>query len=134
MDFVADCIERARSGDLEEAFHGLRELGPEALFTMQRAYRCENDPIVRSVIVAAIWQHRQLSLIQFLAGVLRDPAPVVWKEALDGLVALASPESIRVLRSAAADGDLVRRAWIEEAIEQVADGITPQESADECMK
>ena len=50
--------------------------------------------------------------------------PVVWKQALDGLVTLASPESLRVLRSAAdSECDAERRAWIEEAIEQSADAI-----------
>ena len=54
----------------------------------------------------------------------RDPAPEVWKQALDGLVCLASPEAWRALRSAAdGEDDEERRAWIEEAIEQVGDAI-----------
>jgi HEAT repeat protein len=91
---------------------------------MQMAYTCEDDPVVRSMIVEAIWQHRQPSVVTFLADVLRDPTPMVWRQALDGLVTLASPESIRVLRSAA-DGEIEagRRAWIEEAIEQATDAI-----------
>lgn len=82
------------------------------------------------MLVEAIWQHRQPSVIGFLADVLGDPVPVVWKQALDGLVTLASPESMRVLRSAADNEcDAERRAWIEEAIEQSADAIARQESA-----
>jgi hypothetical protein len=125
MRVVDDHIERARSGDHEGAFHGLRELDLDALPAMQEAYRCEeDDPIVRSVLVEAIWQHRQPSVIGFLADVLGDPMPVVWKQALDGLVTLASPETMTVLRSAAdRECDTDRRAWIEEAIEQSADAI-----------
>lgn len=122
MSAVAYYIEKARSGDLEAAFHGLRELGHDTLPAMQMAYTCEDDPVVRSMIVEAVWQHRQPSVIKFLADVLRDPTPIVWRQALDGLVTLASPESIRVLRSAA-DGEIEaeRRTWIEEAIEQATD-------------
>lgn len=124
MGVVDDYIERARSGDHEGAFHGLRELDSDALPALQEAYRCEGDPVVRSLLVEAVWQHRQPSAIGFLADVLGDPTPVVWKQALDGLVTLASPESLRLLRSAA-DGecDAERRDWIEEAIEQSADAI-----------
>ena len=91
---------------------------------MQEAYRCEDDPIVRSVLVEAIWQHRDPSVIGFLIDVLGDPMPVVWEQALDGLVTLACPESMTLLRSAADwERDAERRAWIEEAIEQSADAI-----------
>lgn len=124
MGVVDDYIERARSGDHEGAFHGLRELDSDALPALHEAYRCEEDPVVRSLLVEAVWQHREPSAIGFLADVLGDPMPVVWKQALDGLVSLASPESLRVLRSAAdSECDAERRAWIEEAIEQSADAI-----------
>ncbi len=126
MGVVDDYIERARSGDHEGAFHGLRELGPDALPDLQEAYRCEDDPIFRSILVEAIWQQRESSAIGFLADVLGDPIPVVWQQALDGLVTLASPEALSVLRSAAEnEHDAGRRAWIEEAIGQAQDAIGP---------
>ena len=124
MVFIDYYIERARIGDYEEAFHGLRELDSDALPALQEAYHREDDPMVRSVIVEAIWQYRQASVIGFLADVLGDPMPMVWKQALDGLVTLASPESLSVLRSAAfCERDAGKRAWIEEAIEQSAHAI-----------
>ena len=96
---------------------------------MQRAYYGEDDAIVRSLLVEATWQHRNPSVIGFLADALRDPMPVVWKQALDGLVTLASPESMRVLRSAAdQECDAERCAWIEEAIEQSDDAIEDRSS------
>ncbi len=124
MGLLDDYMEQARSGDLEGAFHGLRELDSDALPALLEACRCEDDPNVRSLLVEAIWQQRQPSVIGFLGDLLGDPIPVVWKQALDGLVTLASPESLRVLRSAAdCEYDAERRAWIEEAIEQTADAI-----------
>jgi len=125
---VIDYIKMARSGDLEGASHELRELDHSFLPAMQRAYSCEDDPVVRSMIVEAIWQHRQPSVIDFLAEVLRDPAPEVWKQALDGLVTFASAEVRRLLRSSAdREEDKERRAWIEEAINQVGEIIGNQE-------
>ena len=127
MDAVEYYIERTRSGDLEGAFHGLRELDHSTLPEMQVAYRFEIDPIVRSLIVEAIWQHRQPSVIGFLADALQDPAAEVWKQALDGLVLLASQEAKQVLQSAQTrEDDKARPVWIDEAIEQVCIALSDQ--------
>lgn len=127
MEAVDYYVEKARAGSLEEAFHGLRELSPDAIPAMQSVYVDEDDPIVRSLLLKAIWQHRQHSAIDFLADALRDPAPVVWRQALDGLVALASPASIQSLRSAGGrEADAERRAWIEEAVDQAAETVVHQ--------
>lgn len=92
---------RARSGAVEEAFHGLRERGEDAL----------------AAVIAA---HR--------AKALRDPAPPVWKRALDGLVALASAASIEALGAALDEkSDPDRRAWIEEAIDQAVQDVPPRD-------
>lgn len=129
MDAIADYLKMARSGALGDPFHGLRELGPGAFPAMQSAFHSETDPIIRALIVEAIWQHRQLSTIGFLADALRDPAPDVWKQALDGLVALASRASIQALRSARdRETNAERRAWIEEALDQAAETVATQES------
>jgi hypothetical protein len=118
-------IELTRSGDYEQAFHSLRELDDSALSAFQDAYRSQTDPKVRSLLVHAIWQHRQPSVIGFLGDVLQDPAPEVWKQALDGLVTLATPEARRVLQSVAVqDIDEERRDWIVEAIEQITDSCS----------
>ncbi|MFO0890391.1 MAG: HEAT repeat domain-containing protein [Isosphaeraceae bacterium] len=125
MEAVAYYVAKARSGAVEDAFHGLQDLGTDALPAMQSAYHDEVDPIVRALIVEAIWQRRQPSTTDFLADALRDPAPPVWKQALDGLVTLASPASICALRSAwDRETNPERRAWIEEAIGQATDAVT----------
>lgn len=120
MDAVAYYIERARAGDTDAASHGLRELDRTALPALREAYQAEGDPTVRAVLVEAIWQHREPSAIDFLGLALADRHTEVWKQALDGLVTLASPESRRQLESSIPGiSDAERRAWIEEAIGQI---------------
>jgi HEAT repeats len=91
---------------------------------LEDAYRGEADPEIRALIVEAVWQHRQPSSVDFLAVTLEDQEPEVWKQALDGLVRLASPESrnaLELAKNRLAGQDAVFRAWIEEAIDQVGD-------------
>jgi hypothetical protein len=81
----------------------------------------------RALIVEAVWQHRQPTSVDFLAIALDDPHPDVWKQALDGLVTLASPESRKVLelaKSRLAEEDAILRARIEEAIDQIDERFT----------
>jgi hypothetical protein len=80
------------------------------------------------MLVEAIWQLRSPSSLDLLGEALQDPAPEVWREALDGLATLASPESLRILESTrdglvasdeeGSDGDDLR-GWIDGAIEDV---------------
>ncbi len=87
--------------------------------TLRGAYRIESDSAIRSLIAEAVWQHRLPSCVEFLAVALEDPHPEVRKQALDGLVALASPESKRILelaKSRMVGHDTDFRDWIEEAI------------------
>jgi HEAT repeat protein len=128
MNAVDYYIEKARSGDGDGAFHGLRELGADAVPAVQEAYRSEPDPPVRAVLVRAIWEHRDPSVIDFLAEAVQDRDPGVWKEALDGLVTLATPATERVLERIIGSGrDAERRDWIGEAIGQIRDAIVREE-------
>jgi hypothetical protein len=117
-------LKAARNGDFDAALHGLIELEDRAIPALQKAYRVETDPVIRALILEAVWQHRLPATIAFLAVALGDPHPGVWKQALDGLVTLASADSRKVLEAAlehAAAGDSERRAWIEEAIGQIGE-------------
>jgi HEAT repeat protein len=121
---IADYLRRFREGDAEDAFHGLLEMDHAILPELIAAFRGEADGEVRRFLVEVIWQHRQPSAIPFLGEVLRDPDPQVWKEALDGLVALASPAAIEALRAARGRTFPSKRqieefrGWLEEALEQ----------------
>jgi hypothetical protein len=121
---IQEYLERFRRGDGESAFFGLTEMDHDVLPELIAAFKKERDNRVRAFLVGIIWQHRQQSAIPFLAEVLHDPVPDVWKEALDGLVALASLPALDALRSARTrqfprqrDSEEFRR-WLEEAIEQ----------------
>jgi hypothetical protein len=121
-------LNMAKNGDSDAAHHGLIELPSHLLPDLEDAYRGEADPLVRALIVEAVWQHRLPISVGFLAVALEDPHPDVWKEALDGLVTLAPPESRKVLESAkhrVGGQDEVLLAWIEEAIDQMDESITP---------
>jgi HEAT repeat protein len=119
MNAVAYYLARARSGPFEDVFFGLLELGDDSIPALQEAYRIEADVTVRALIVEVVWQRRDHSTIPFLAEALGDPDPETWKQALDGLVALGTPEAKRALVSAideSAGRDAERRDWIAEAI------------------
>jgi hypothetical protein len=126
MTTITPCLEMAKAGHREAAFHCFLGLGEGAIPRLGEAYRAESDPAVRSLLVEVIWQLRSASSIDFLGEALQDPAPEVWREALDGLVTLASSESLRILERARegleasdAEGRADFREWIDGAIEDV---------------
>ena len=119
---IADFLQRFREGHRDDAFFGLLEMDHDALPELMAAFRAERDAQVRAFIVEIVWQHRQQSVIPFLGEALCDLEPVIWRQAIDGLVTLASPAALEVLRSARArqfpcqrDTDEFR-GWLEEAI------------------
>ncbi len=126
MTTVAPFLEMAKAGHREAALRGLLDLGDVVLPRLGEAYRGEPDPAVRSLLVEVIWQLRSPASFDLLGEALQDPAPEVWREALDGLVTLASPESLQILESARdglavsdAEGSSDIRGWIDGAIEDV---------------
>ena len=122
---IAYYLDRYRRGDVADAYHCLLELGDEALPELSAEFRAASDNQLREFLLGVIWQHRQQSVIPLLAEALLDPDPRVWREAIDGLVALASPASLEALREARGRQFPKRRdteefsRWLEEAIEQM---------------
>jgi len=117
-------LEDFKKDDSQNAFCALTNLPHDVLPELIATFKKEQEKRVRVFLVETIWQHRQQSVIPFLAEVLHDPDPDVWKEALDGLVTLASPQAVEAHRSAKQrqfkdDKDAQEfREWIDEAIEQ----------------
>jgi hypothetical protein len=119
-------LNKAKNGDFDAAYHGFIELPENLLPELEQAYRGESDPKIRALVVKAAWEHRLPISVGFLAVALEDPHPDVWKEALDGLVTLASPDSRKVLELAKARAwgkDAILLAWIEEAIDQTDESM-----------
>jgi HEAT repeat protein len=118
-------LRKLKSRDFDAAFHGLIEVDSAIVPELIEAYRKETDPGIRSELVRIIWQHRQALLIPFLGEALSDSSPEVWKSALDGLVALASPDALTILNAALTrtfttekEADTFRK-WVQEAIDQL---------------
>lgn len=130
MRATDEYLQMARCGSFDAAFHGLIDLGPEVIPSLVQAYRSESDPRVRALIVEVVWQRRRPSTLDFLVAALDDPHHAVWKQALDGLVVLASPEAEYRLRSGAGrlDAEDERRRWFEEAIEQITEAVAGRRS------
>jgi hypothetical protein len=123
---IAEYLQRLRKGDRDGAFFGLLEMEHGILPELMAAFRSERDSRVREFLVEIIWQHRQASTIPFLKEALHDGATAVWKQALDGLVALASSAALEVLRDARTTRQFPTqreaeefRRWLDEAIEQL---------------
>jgi HEAT repeat protein len=106
------------------AYHGLIEMGPRILPVLEDRLAGSREAPFRAALVELARQLRTEDALPLLTRGLRDRAPEVWKAALDGLVALASPAAIAVLEDAARRAPPGRtRAddwsdWIGEALEQ----------------
>src|SRR3954447_19411695 len=97
---IAYYLEMFRSGDADNAFHGLLEIDRDILPELMEVFRSERDIRVRELLVEVIWEYRERSVIPFLGEALSDIEPRIWRQALNGLVTLASPAALDVLRAA----------------------------------
>jgi HEAT repeat protein len=126
MVTITSYLDWARTGNREAAFQALIDLGESAIPRLREAYRAEAEPALRALIVEVVWQIRSHASLDFLGEALQDPSPEVWRQALDGLVTLATPESLRILegaRDTVRGGDEDFRAWVEGAIDDVSGRI-----------
>jgi HEAT repeats len=123
---IASYLDWAKTGNRVAALEALVDLGESAIPRLVEAYRAEKEPALRALIVEAVWQIRSHASLAFLGEALQDPSPEVWRQALDGLVTLATPESLQTLegaRDTASGANEDFRAWVEGAIEDVSGRI-----------
>jgi hypothetical protein len=122
---VEEYLEWFRAGDRDRAFFGLLEMPDGILSELMEVFHNETSSSLREFLVEVIWQHRQQSSIPFLAQALFDSSKEVWKQALDGLVTLASPLALSSLEAARCRQFSSRQEleefqrWIDEAVEQI---------------
>jgi hypothetical protein len=101
------------------------ELPGELLPDLIREFDTEPEPHVRALLIKVAWERKEKDIVPFLHRALEIPDELVWQQALDGLVAFASPEVHEILLNARArefvDTTLTNRfrLWLEEAIQQV---------------
>jgi HEAT repeats len=126
--YAAYYLERLKGPECDYAYHSLIDADDAIIPILITAFRTEADPGIRAMLVEIIWQHRISETVEFLSEALNDSHPEVWKNALDGFVAIGSPSAILVLESArermqsAGQRESVRTEWIEEAIQQIRTG------------
>ena len=93
-------IEALRGAELEKAAGHLHELGRDALVLLLVAFGREPDVPLRCRLVHNAWQGRSPATIPLLRAGLDDSASTVWKEAVDGLIALGAPDAEPLLLAA----------------------------------
>jgi|GEM_PF-1264015 len=126
-DYCRECIENLRRGD-SSSIHCLMEMSTDQMIPLAtRAFRTEEDATMREDLVHVVWQQRCSEAVPLMAEAIYDTDPRGWKEAIDGLVALALPESQTVLekaRSVQSDrstgGNYSFVEWIDDALQQLA--------------
>ena len=115
----------------EDAYHSLVELDDSYLPELMEAFKQEPRPQIQAVLVEIIWQHRSAETLPFLQELLGHYHSDVWKTALDGIVAINHPQGIQILaderaRLQAFNNKTARERleWIDEAYEQLQDGLS----------
>jgi len=107
-----------------DAYHSLVELGPRTLPEIESYFVESGEPRFRAALVQLARRMHSAEALSLFSRALRDEAPLVWKEALDGLVDLASPASISLLEAALLETPRGRTevaewtSWLEEALQQ----------------
>lgn len=130
-DAIRAEIGRLRGPDHETAWFNLIEAPASVIPQIIEAYRSEKDAGFRAVLVQIVWQRRDPGTLDFLAEALRDLDDRVWKEALDGIVAIGGPAAVAILKTARAKAELERSGdedffeWLDEASDQIRNGSFP---------
>jgi hypothetical protein len=125
---IVESLKAFRAGDDETAMTMLLETEEELVPWLVQAYRGEADAEARAFLVTVARERREEQSTAFIVEALNDPAEEVWQAALDGTVALASPEMLDTLHAAKlqqrADAAMTRRfqMCVDEAILYV-DGL-----------
>jgi HEAT repeat protein len=103
-------------------------LGPQVLPELTRRFAESREIAFRAALVGLARNIRSADALPLLDRALQDESPVVWKEALDGLVTLASPASVRLLEEAldrTPPGEVSVEewiSWVQEALQQARAG------------
>ena len=119
---IRAAVEAYRNGADDEPFASLIELEGDIVPALAELFRAEADPDVRAFLVRVAWERREPMSADFIVDTLSDASEEVWQSALDGTVALASPEILEGLHAAKtherADAMMARRfqMCVDEAI------------------
>jgi hypothetical protein len=125
----------------ENACHCLVECDHAIVPILISAFEGESDPERQAMLVNVVWQHRNSDALEFLARAVAEPQDQVWKEALDGLVAIGGPRARELLEKegarlrSLAQVPEERLAWLQEAIDQLGETkAQPADAPDELIE
>ncbi len=117
-------LRQLRAGDFDSAFHGLIDLDPAVVHLLIAAYHAETSASICASLLRIISEFRTPSALPLLAEALRCRRDDQWKQALDGLVRLASVEAIQTLEAVIRDEAVAPNPessyidWVREALDQ----------------
>jgi len=130
-DQAAQDLAPLHGTDRENAYHRLIELGSEIISMVTTCFETERDPAIRSTLVNIAWRADSSRAFPLLQQALNDTEPSVWKEALDGLIAVGGSSALDVLRQARARAKAEKAEWLDEAIEQIPEAMTDTGDAEQ---
>jgi hypothetical protein len=109
----------------EDALFRLLHLERESFPILVGAFRRASRPALRAKIIEVAWRLRWLEAIPLLVEAVRDPADAVWKEGLNGLVAIGGDAGFQALidlqteHARLSPPGATKLEWIEEALQQI---------------
>jgi hypothetical protein len=118
-------LERLRAANDEGAYDALVQSEDSSVPMLIDAYYAETSIELQADLVEIVWKHRLPETLDFLSAALRHDDPRIWKNALDGMVAIGGQTSIMRLETersrlfAAPQDFKTRLEWIDEAIQQI---------------
>jgi HEAT repeat protein len=115
---VMDYVSSLGENDSENAWHALVELSTEALPYIREAYHLADDNKKRELLIQVLAEQRDEESLALFSELLYDPAPEIWKAALDALVSIGGSTAADLLRKAEANVTAERCDWVREALQQ----------------
>lgn len=105
--------------EVEDHFHRLLESERELLGILSKRFSVEPDFLRRQALVRLAWRRGEPGTSKFLGIALDDGSPLVWKEALDGLVSAGDSDAIAILELGRSSSQEDKRPWMDEAINEM---------------
>ena len=118
-------IEALGGDKWEDAYHHLTEMGDEVIHVVGDAFRQQSNGVLRRLLTRILWQTRSDRAVPLLSEALEDSQPQVWKEALDGLVAIGSEDALVCLLTARQRTEMSKASWLDEGILQIRERQSP---------
>jgi len=121
-DKILAAMELFKGGDDDAAMAQLLDDSIELVPAIVKIFRAEPDHDLRAFLVRVAWERHEELSAEFILEALNDAAEEVWQSALDGAVALASPEMLQALKllrlQERADASMTKRfrMCVDEAI------------------